>query len=86
MAKEAFEKDLAQEVKFLEGYDRMVQTVNDNFDVVGSDLSMLILVCYQNNGRLSNNQRRKFKYRVSDEILDFIEKKAIEEFGNFSAQ
>ena len=86
MAKEALEKDLAQEVKFLEGYDRMVQTVNDNFDVVGSDLSMLILVCYQNNGRLSTNQRRKFKHRVSDEILDFIEKKAIEEFGNFSAQ
>lgn len=73
MALEAVRKDLRAEVEFLSLYDKMVSEVNARFDIVGSTLSQLILMAYQNQGVVSKNRRRQFADRVEAEAFDFIE-------------
>jgi hypothetical protein len=73
MALEAVRKDLRAEVKFLSLYDEVVREVNARFDIVGSTLSQLILMAYQNQGVLSKNRRKQFADRVEEDALDFIE-------------
>ena len=81
MAREALLHDLQHEVRFLEGYDRIVERIDARFDVIGSDLTLLISFCYQAQGRLSNHRRKQFQYRLPKETLDAIEAAVREEFG-----
>jgi hypothetical protein len=73
MALEAVRKDLRAEVEFLSLYDEVVREVNARFDIVGSTLSQLVLMAYQNQGVLSKHRRKQFADRVEEEALDFIE-------------
>jgi len=73
MAKIALEQDLAREVEFLAGYDKVMKDVDRRFDLVGSTLSTLVLSCHQNGGVLSRHRRKQFGSTVPADAFDFIE-------------
>ncbi|MBV4554096.1 Fic family protein [Pseudomonas sp. SWRI102] len=76
MAKRAIEVELREETVFLENYDRIVHAVNAAYDVRGSDLANLIMMCLTNNGTVSNNRRKQYQYSVPTEVFDYIEEVA----------
>ncbi|MDY0038526.1 MAG: Fic family protein [Zoogloea oleivorans] len=73
MARQALEKDLREETGFLARYDRIYKAVNERFDIRGNDLTVLVLSCLQNNGRVSTNRRRQYAARVPEAAFDAIE-------------
>ena len=83
MARRALEVELREETQFLERYDVLVKAVNDRFDVRGSDLSKLVMMCLDNDGKVSKNRRKQFQYSVPEEVFEFIEQLAAE-FGRGS--
>jgi hypothetical protein len=82
MARRALEIELREETEFLDRYDRVVKAVNQRFDVRGSDLSKLVMMCLDNDGKVSKHRRKQFQYSVSEEVLDFIESEAQKLLGN----
>lgn len=76
MAKAALETDLREETRYLERFDEIYQTTNARFDMRGSDLAKLVMMCLSQQGRLSQNRRKQYRYRVPEEALDFIESEA----------
>jgi hypothetical protein len=78
MARRALEVELREETQFLERYDVLVKAVNDRFDVRGSDLSKLVMMCLDNDGKVSKNRRKQFQYSVPEEVFEFIEQLAAE--------
>ncbi len=86
MAREALRKDLKAETRYLACFDRVYRAIDARFDVRGSDLSRLVMMCLSQDGVLSKNRRKQFRYQVSEEVLDAIEAeahKALEQ--NFAA-
>lgn len=73
MAQRALEVELREETVFLENYDTVVRTVNETYDVRGSDLATLVMMCLSNNGVVSKHRRKQFQYTVQPEVLDYIE-------------
>lgn len=73
MARRALEVELREETEFLDRYDRVVKAVNQRFDVRGSDLSRLVMMCLDNEGKVSRNRRKQFQYSVPEEVFEFIE-------------
>lgn len=73
MAQRALEVELREETVFLENYDKVVGAVNEVYDVRGSDLANLVMMCLSNNGVVSNNRRKQYQYSVQAEVLDYIE-------------
>lgn len=73
MAKRALEVELREETAFLESYDAVYKTVDERFDVRGSDLANLVMMCLSNGGVVSNNRRKQYLYRVPEQVFDFIE-------------
>ncbi|HEX8587759.1 Fic family protein [Pseudomonas sp.] len=73
MAKRALEVELREETVFLENYDKVVGTVNEAYDVRGSDLANLVMMCLTNNGTVSKNRRRQYQHSVQPEVFDYIE-------------
>lgn len=76
MAEEALEIELRQETEFLVAYDRVIRAVNERYDVRGSDLSILVRACLENDNKLSNNRRKQFASRVLPGVFDLIEAEA----------
>lgn len=76
MAEQALGVDLRQETEFLASFDRISKAVNDEFDIRGNDLHLLIVSALQNGGRVSNNRRKKLVGRVPEEAFDFVERLA----------
>lgn len=76
MAEEALEIELRQETEFLAAYDRVVRAVNEKYDVRGSDLSILVRSCLENDNKLSNNRRKQYAARVLPGVFDLIESEA----------
>lgn len=74
MAKRAIEVELREETIFLANYDHVVRAVNEVYDVRGSDLANLVMMCLTNNGTVSNNRRKQYQYSVPTEVFDYIEK------------
>lgn len=74
MAKRAIEVELREETIFLENYDQIVRAVNETYDVRGSDLANLVMMCLTNNGTVSKNRRKQYQYSVPTEVFDYIEK------------
>lgn len=73
MALRALEVELREETAFLEKYDFVIKAVNDRFDVRGSDLSKLVMMCLDNADKVSKHRRKQFQYRVPEEVFDYIE-------------
>lgn len=76
MTEQALSVDLHQETEFLANFDRISKAVNDEFDIRGNDLHLLIVSALQNEGRVSNNRRKKLAPRVPEEAFDFVERLA----------
>ncbi|MBU6958538.1 Fic family protein [Pseudomonas sp. CVAP len=76
MARRALEVELREETEFLERYDRIVKAVNQRYDVRGSDLSKLVMMCLDNEGKVSKHRRKQFQYSVPEEVFEFIEGEA----------
>ncbi|RMT92342.1 hypothetical protein ALP39_01740 [Pseudomonas marginalis pv. marginalis] len=86
MARRALEVELREETEFLDRYDRVIKAVNQRFDVRGSDLSRLVMMCLDNDGKVSKHRRKQFQYSVSEEVFEFIEQEvgdALREIGKF---
>lgn len=73
MAKRALEIELREETIFLQSYDYIMGAVNESYDVRGSDLSNLVMMCLTNNGVVSKNRRKQYQYSVQAEVFDYIE-------------
>ncbi|WP_249975822.1 Fic family protein [Vreelandella olivaria] len=85
MAKVALEDELKAETRYLACFDQICRVVNAKFDIRGSDLARLVMVCLSNDGRLSNNRRKQFRDQVPEDVLDAIEAEAqgvLEEYRN----
>ncbi|WP_438826697.1 Fic family protein [Pseudomonas koreensis] len=78
MARRALEVELREETEFLEAYDHLVKAVNERFDVRGSDLSKLVMMCLDNGGKVSKHRRKQFQYSVPEAVFEFIEQRASE--------
>ncbi|WP_336274041.1 Fic family protein [Vreelandella indica] len=76
MAKAALEDELKAETHYLACFDHVYAAINEAYDIRGSDLARLVMMCLSNEGRLSNNRRKQFRYQVADEVLDAIETEA----------
>lgn len=86
MARRALEVELREETEFLDRYDRVIKAVNQRFDVRGSDLSKLVMMCLDNEGKVSKHRRKQFQYSVSEEVFEFIEEAvgdALRDIGKF---
>jgi Fic/DOC family len=76
MAKRALEVELREETEFLGRYDLIINAVNEAYDVRGSDLSTLVMMCLDNNGIVSKHRRKQYQYTVQAEVFDYIEQVA----------
>lgn len=82
MAEEALEIELRQEMQFLAAYDRVVRAVNDQYDVRGTDLSILVRSCLENGNKLSNKRRKQYTGRVDPAVFELIESEAEAAFSD----
>jgi len=73
MAEQALEVELRQKTVFLARYDALVKQADERFDVRGSDLGTLVMMCLDNGGVVSNRRRKQFQGRVPEELFDFLE-------------
>ncbi|SJN15103.1 Filamentation induced by cAMP protein Fic [Halomonas citrativorans] len=88
MAKVALEDELKAETRYLACFDRVYAAIDATYDIRGSDLARLVMMCLSNEGRLSNNRRKQYRYQVPDGVLDAIEAEAqsvLEAFENSDA-
>lgn len=76
MARRALEVELREETEFLDRYDRIVRQVNERYDVRGSELSALVMMCLDQGGVVSNRRRKQFQYTVPPAVFDYIEELA----------
>lgn len=76
MAQLALEEGLQKETAFLECYDAVYRAVDERFDVRGSDLAQLVMMTLTNDGKVSQNRRKQFKYSVPEIVFDFLEEQA----------
>jgi hypothetical protein len=81
MARRALEVELHEETLFLARYDAVYKVVDERYDVRGSDLANLVMMCLSNNGVVSQNRRRQFQYTVPEQVFDYIEQAAREQLA-----
>ncbi len=81
MARRALEVELHEETRFLARYDAVYKAVDERYDVRGSDLANLVMMCLSNNGVVSQNRRRQFQYTVPEAVFDCIELLAREQLA-----
>lgn len=81
MARVALEEDLKAETRYLACFDRVYRAIDERFDVRGSDLARLVMMCLSHQGRLSKNRRKQFRYQVPEEVMDAIEQEATQALG-----
>src|SRR5262249_429432 len=68
------ERDLPEEVAYLEGYDRFVRQVQQIVDMPANTLDLLHRFLHQNEGRLSKRARAKEFEKVKDDEIEQIER------------
>lgn len=73
MAEQALEHDLRQETEFLADYDAVIRKIDSAFDVRGSDLSTLVVTCFDNVGVVSKKRRKRFAGTVPEAVFDAIQ-------------
>jgi hypothetical protein len=76
MARLALEVELQKEADFLACYDTVYRAVNDRYDIRGSDLANLVMMCLSNDGIVSRNRRKQYQYSVPSEVFDYIEQQS----------
>ena len=76
MAQHALEVELREETAFLGCYDAVYKAVDEQFDIRGSDLANLVMMCLTNNGVVSKHRRKQYQYTVPAKVFDYIEEAA----------
>ena len=72
-AAETIEKDLREQIGFIQRYDRALDETKEIVDMPDKRASLLVRLILQNKGRLAKNKRDLFS-EVTDEELTKIEK------------
>jgi hypothetical protein len=70
---ETIEKDLKEEVGFIQKYNRALGETKEIVDMPDKHASLLVRLITQNNGRLAKSKRDMFS-EVTDEELERIER------------
>lgn len=73
MVRRALKVELRDEILFLQRYDAIFKAVNDRYDVRGSLLTNLVMMCLDNNGTVSRNRREQYPHDPMPEVFDYIE-------------
>jgi Fic/DOC family len=73
MAEQALEHDLRHETEFLADYDTVTRKIDAAFDVRGSDLSTLVVTCFDNGGVVSKHRRKQFANTVPEAVFEAIQ-------------
>lgn len=73
MAELALEVELRHETEFLARYDQILRSVNEQVDLMGNDLTTLIIICMDAGGTISNKKRKRYATRVPERYFDVIE-------------
>jgi hypothetical protein len=76
MAEQALEIELRHETEFLIRYDTLFKSADERFNVRGSDLGTLVMMCLDNGGVVSKHRRKQFQGRVPEGLFDFLEEAA----------
>ena len=74
MADEALEVELRRETQFLRHYDAVLRAGDERFDVRGSTLSTLVMMCLDNGGVVSKSRRKQFAGVVPEAVFEAIER------------
>ena len=82
MAAQALDVELRRETRFLARYDAVMQRVNDQIDLRGSDLATLVVICLDNQGVISQNNRKRYASRVPEAAIGLIEAATREVLSN----
>ena len=72
MIREAINTFLPEEINFLQKYDRVYRAMNERFDVVQKDLDVLVAAGISA-GRISQNLKKKYQYRVPEGFFEALE-------------
>jgi len=77
------EGDLSREVEYLLAYDRTKSSLETWLDLPQSQITHLIALIVQGQGKLSGRKRKRFEY-LSDENLKLVEQVVSDEFAPYS--
>ncbi len=80
MAEQSLQKDLLDEVDFLQKFDAVYRRLDRELDLQGGDLANLIRFCQQNNGSISNRRRKQYALTVPEDAFALIESEVGEIF------
>lgn len=89
MAEQALNVELRQETQFLLHFDAIKRAVDEQFDVRGSVLATLIVICIEADGKISNNKRKRYADVVPKATFDQIElitRKVLDDSADESVQ
>lgn len=78
MIREAVNTFMPEEIRFLQTYDRVYRKLNDAFDVVQKDMDLLIAAGIST-GRISQNLKKKYRYKVPQGFFEALEKELMSE-------
>lgn len=81
MLNEAVMSYMAEELSFLDIYDRIYRKLNQQFDVIEKDLDLLVSSSISAR-RVSNNLKKKYCYSVPKDFFTELEALLAEEFSN----
>ena len=80
-AETAIEKHLKDETVYLDRYDAIYRKVDQQYDVIAKDLALLVRLCLEQRGTISNNRRKQFRHQVPEEVFDALESAYVEVVG-----
>lgn len=72
-AASAIEHHLKEETIYLERYDQIYRSIDEEYDIPGSELSRLVMFCMDQGGTISKNRRKQYKYMVPEGVFDALE-------------
>lgn len=84
-SEEAMEQHIKKEVAHLSRYDALKRRMNREFDVSDGNLSKLVMLCLDQNGRLTNKRRSQYEYMVPADLFDAMEE-AYQELFNATSE
>ena len=67
------QEDLIQEVLYIIKYDAVKTVVEERFDIPNKELNLFIQLALQNNGKISNNKRKRFENWIDNHQLELLE-------------
>ncbi|MFL9584784.1 Fic family protein [Stenotrophomonas sp. AB1(2024)] len=73
MAELALDDELRNETEFLMRYDMAHNEVDKAYDLINTDLAVLLVSAFQQGGVVSKRRRDQFQHRVPEAAFDFIE-------------